>query len=119
MDSISAISAQKSLNLTESDENGAVCQGLVTNFPIGMAEVVRFFNEERKSRGWGEKKVSTTTTERQRAFEFIEAKLDAAVPQCTDVSRDREARARASYGHGLWNCNSKRLSAKKSPIMSF
>jgi hypothetical protein len=119
MDSISAISAQKSLNVTESDENGAVCQGVVTNFPIGMAEIVRFFNEEREARGWGEKNVSTMATGQQRAFEFIEARLDAAEPQRTDVSRDAEARARTSYGDALWNCNGRRLSAKKSPITSF
>jgi hypothetical protein len=97
MDSITAINVRKSLNLTESDESGAVCQGVVTNFPIGMAEIVRFFNKEREARGWGEKKVSTTATEQQRAFEFIDAKLDAAEPQRADVSRDAEARARASY----------------------
>jgi len=108
MDSTSTINVRKSLNLTESDESGAVCQRVVTNFPIGMAEIVRFFNEEREARGWGEKKVSDAATDQQRAFEFINAKLDAAEPdaaetQRKDVSRDAEARARASYGDELWN----------------
>jgi hypothetical protein len=111
MDSISAINVPKFLNLTESDESEAVCEGSVTNFPIGMAEIVRFFNEEREARGWEEKKVCTTATDQQRAFEFIDAKLDAAEPQRTDVPRDAEARARASYGDELWNCRRMRLSA--------
>ena len=88
-----------------------------------MAEIVKLFNEEREARGWGEKKVSTTATDQQRAFEFIDAKLDAAEPQrknvpSTYVPRDAEARAQASYGDELWNCDRKRFSAKKPPIMS-
>ena len=119
MDSTSTINVRKSLNLTESDESGAVCQRVVTNFPIGMAEIVRFFNEEREARGWGEKKVSNAATDQQRALEFIDAKLDAAESRRTDVAREAEARARASYGDEQWNCNRKRLSAKKPPIMSY
>jgi hypothetical protein len=119
MDAMSPINAPKSLNLTESDESGAVCEGSVTNFPIGMAEIVRVFDEEREARGWREKKISTAATDQQRALEFIDAKLDAAESRRTDVAREAEARARASYGDEQWNCNRKRLSAKKPPIMSY
>lgn len=113
MESIGAIDAQESLNPRVSDQSEMAFQGGFTNARGGMSEILRFFSEEKKARGLGEKGTSTATTEQQGACEFIEAKLDATEPQCRDIGRDAEARARASYTDALRNCNRKRFSTKK------
>jgi hypothetical protein len=59
-------------------ESGAILQSGVTAHPLAMAEIVRVFNEEKEARGWGAKKPFYVTTEQHRAYELIEAKLDAA-----------------------------------------
>ena len=56
-------------------------RGIVTSSPNGMAR----------------KDNLTAATEQQRAYDLIEAKLDAAETQCKDVSRSAEARALAAY----------------------
>jgi hypothetical protein len=63
--------------------------------PLGMAEIVRLFNEEKEARG--SMRISPVTSKRHRAYELIEAKLDAAESQYTDRTGDAEARARAAY----------------------
>ena len=89
MESIGTVDAQESLKPTESDEGGAVCQWDVTDAPLRMAQIVRFFDEEEEARGRGEKRISAATTEQHRAYEFIEARFDAAESQYTDVTRVR------------------------------
>jgi hypothetical protein len=116
MESIGAISARECLNPAETDGSGAISRRGGANSPIGMSEILRFVSEEKEARGCGEKRISTATTQQQRAYELIEAKLDAIGPQCRDATRDAEARATASYRDALGNCNRKRFPAKKSPL---
>jgi hypothetical protein len=78
-------------------ESGAILQSGVTAHPLAMAEIVRVFNEEKEARGWGAKRRFYVTTEQHRAYELIEAKLDAAESQSANVTRAAEGRARASY----------------------
>ena len=116
MELIGAISARECLDPSETDGYGAISRRGDTISPIGMSAILRFISEEKEARGRGERGLSTATTEQQRAYELIGAKLDAIEPQCTDTTRDAEARAIASYRDTLWNCKRKRLIAKKSPL---
>lgn len=78
------------------------------------SSAIRFVCEEKKARGLREKTMSVATKEQQRAYQLVEAKLDATEPQSRDATRDAEAKARASYGDALLNCNRQRFSRKKS-----
>jgi hypothetical protein len=90
--------AQDSPKSIGSDESEAVCPSIAVESPLGGAEIIRCFNEEKAARGWGEKRSSAVTTEQHRAYELIEAKLDAAeVLHGRDANREAEATARAAY----------------------
>ena len=93
METISTLNEQEVLISTGSDERGAIRHWGVTPRHLGMAEIVRFFNEEKEARGWGAKRAPDVTTEQHRAYELIEAKLDAAESRSTNVTREAEARA--------------------------
>ena len=80
-----------------SHESGVFLQSAGTVPRIAMAEIVRVFNEEKEALGWGAKRRFYMTTEQRRAYELIEAKLDAAESHPANVARAAEGRARASY----------------------
>lgn len=66
----------KPQGLTKAEEG---CQWVATDAALGMAEIVRLFNEEKETRG--SMRISPVTSKRHRAYELIEAKLDAAESQ--------------------------------------
>ena len=99
MVTIGTLSEQANLIPTEAHESGTILQSGVTAHRLSMAEIVRVFSEEKEARGWGAKRPFYVTTEQYRAYELIEAKLDAAESQSqpANVTRTAEGRARASY----------------------
>jgi hypothetical protein len=114
MEIIGTLKAQESLKSTGSDETGAVCQRDVVDVPLGGAEIVRCLNEEKDARGWGTKRTSAVTTQQHRAYELIEAKLDAAeVINGADVNREAEATALAAYRYPGARWRERRRAAPK------
>jgi hypothetical protein len=97
METIGTLNAQGCLKSAEPNERKPVCQSGVMTPPLGMAEIVRFFNEEKEARGWEAKGTPVAATKEYRAYELVESKLDAAEWYYKSASREAEARARAAY----------------------